>query len=422
MPKDLMIEFAYKNICFMNFLENSLDSWNFVVSNHSEVKLTQKQQLFREKNDDNLLKYQEEENNSQKHTNDIFLVKKEKIREWALLNKRNFAKDITFEEINSLIDDLLFPNIINKLNLLKVEKNPILNLLFPQLINNLFASFDLLNKIKIKLFSKLKIEMNNYSNLLLKSNENEKELKKKINEGRNNLKQIKSQLEKERLEYENKINLMQGQIKNLKDEKLTKKNISEEQSNYEGPQYYKALLDLNSSLSFIIETLSSDIEALKLENKYLKEKMDELNDHLKNVLGERNQLKDELDAERKLRTKIMDELETERKLRNKLGDELETERKLRNKLADELETERKLRNKLVDELKAEKEQIIKSQKNLENELNKEKDERDKLQKGHEAYKIQQEKNIKNLINFLENNNNEVIKRIKETFNLHEKNK
>ena len=36
MPKDLMIEFAYKNICFMNFLENSLDSWNFVVSNHSE--------------------------------------------------------------------------------------------------------------------------------------------------------------------------------------------------------------------------------------------------------------------------------------------------------------------------------------------------------------------------------------------------
>ena len=65
--------------------------------------------------------------------------------------------------------------------------------------------------------------MNNYSNLLLKSNENEKELKKKINEGRNNLKQIKSQLEKERLEYENKINLMQGQIKNLKDEKLSKK-------------------------------------------------------------------------------------------------------------------------------------------------------------------------------------------------------
>ena len=422
MPKELMIEFVYKNICFMNFLENSLDSWNFVVSNHSEVKLTQKQQLFREKNDANLLKYQQEENNSQKHTNDIFLVKKEKIREWALLNKRNFAKDITFEEINSLIDDLLFPNIINKLNLLKVEKNPILNLLFPQLINNLFASFDLLNKIKIKLFSKLKIEMNNYSNLLLKSNENEKELKKKINEGRNNLKQIKSQLVKERLEYENKINLMQGQIKNLKDEKLSKKNISKEQSNYERPQYYKALLDLNTSLSFINETLSSDIEALKLENKYLKEKMDELNDHLKNVLGERNQLKDELDAERKLRTKIMDELETERKLRNKLGDELETERKLRNKLADELETERKLRIKLVDELKAEKEQIIKSQKNLENELNKEKDERDKLQKGHEAYKIQQEKNIKNLINFLENNNNEVIKRIKETFNLHEKNK
>ena len=408
MPKELMIEFAYKNICFMNFFENSLDSWNFVVSNHSEVKLTQKQQLFRENNDANLLKYQEEENNSQKYTNDIFLVKKEKMREWALLNKRNFSKDITFEEINSLINDLLFQNIINKLNLLKAEKNPILNLLFPQLINNLFASFDLLNKIKIKLFSKLKIEMNNYSNLLLKSNENEKELKKKINEGRNNLKQIKSQLEKERLEYENKINLMQGQIKNLKDEKLSKKNISEEQSNYERPQYYKALLDLNTSLSFINETLSSDIEALKLENKYLKEKMDELNDHLKNVLGERNQLKDELDAERKLRTKIMDELETERKLRNKL--------------ADELETERKLRNKLVDELKAEKEQIIKSQKNLENELNKEKDERDKLQKGHEAYKIQQEKNIKDLINFLENNNNEVIKRIKETFNLHEKNK
>ena len=62
----------------MNFLENSLDSQNFVASNHSEVKLTQKQQLFREKNDANLLKYQEEENNSQKHTNDIFLVKKKK--------------------------------------------------------------------------------------------------------------------------------------------------------------------------------------------------------------------------------------------------------------------------------------------------------------------------------------------------------
>ena len=340
-----------RNICFMDFLETSLNNRNKIKDEKSK-KL---QDEFRQINDNNLVEYQKEESIASDETKDKYFLKVEKISFWAKKNKIQLSKDITLEEINSLVDKFLFPQIMNKLSSLKKERNVILQLLFPQLINNLFGSFELFNKIKNILFHDLKSEMSKSSNLLLKSNETEDALKSEINSGKIQLKKVETKFKNEKIEYEKKIKALEEEMRKLKEENLSKKIVTED--DYDTLlQKYQNVFELNNSLVIVNESYASDIKALNIENESLKEKLENLRVELDNERKERIQLKGELDNERKERIQLEGAVE---------------------------------------------EKIIKLEKDL------------------KMIKEQREKNGKELIEFLINNNNEILKRVSAAFTLQE---
>lgn len=363
MLRKTLIDFAFRNISFFDFLNISLDNWQFVLHENANENVPIKQKIFRQRNDHNLLNYKEEERIAQIVSEEGYTQKFKKIEEWAKIYKKKLSKNMNFNEINSLIDDIIYPEIKDKLKSLKDEKNPILNLMFPQLINNLFESFDLLIKIKLNLFSDLKKEMDKYSNLLIQSEENDNQLKKEIKEYKKEIKQIKqnkNQLEIERTNFITKINSIEEELRIIKEKYAPKEKILVEENNFSSRKY-EAIDDLNKNLFVINENLSSDIMALKEENKYLIQELKKVEENQK--ASEKN---------------------------------------------------------YMEELRKEREERIKYQNQLMCDLKIEKDKRIKLEKEYENDKIQREKRGKDLANLLTNNYNEALKRVIEAFNLQEK--
>ena len=209
MDMNYLIDFAYRNICFFNFLEISLNNWNIVTSQNSNEKITTKQNNFRIKNDQNLINYQAEEKNCRLYTNECIQMKTNKILEWAKKSKIFLPKELKLEELNNFIDKTLYPTVFNRLVLLKNERNLILQLLFPQLLNNLLASFELLTDFKKEMLSKLKRENNNYNELFLKYKGDEEAFKKILKE-----KEIMQN--KEKIQFEEKIKALNETIDKLK--------------------------------------------------------------------------------------------------------------------------------------------------------------------------------------------------------------
>lgn len=115
MAMKYLVDFAYRNICFFNFLENSLKNWNLILSQRSKEKITIQQKLFREINDDNLVNNQQDEKNCGKHTEEMTQLKKEKVREWAKRFNQNLSKELNTEEINIFIDKIIYPTVFDKL-------------------------------------------------------------------------------------------------------------------------------------------------------------------------------------------------------------------------------------------------------------------------------------------------------------------
>ena len=233
-------------------------------------------------------------------------------------------------------------------------------MIFPQLINNLFESFDLLIKIKLNLFSDLKKEMDKYSNLLIQSEENDNRLKKEINEYKKQIKQSKNQIEIERVNFIIKINSIEEELRIIKEKYAPKEKILGEENNFSSGKY-KAIDDLNKKLFVINENLASDIMALKEKNKYLIQELKKVEENQK--ASEKN---------------------------------------------------------YMEELRKEREERIKYQNQLMYDIKIEKDKRIKLEKEYENDKIQREKRAKDLANLLVNNNNEDLKMVMEAFNLQEK--
>ena len=325
MAKNCLIDISYRNICFMNFLNDSLKSWKEVLKSSGNKTLREQQDEFRVINNNGLIKYQERENVAKVDSKENYLLKIETINNFAKINKFNLSKDISLEEINSLVDKYVYPQIINKLTDLKKEQNKILQLLFPQLINNLFATFELFQKIKNLFFSDLKGEMSNYSELLLKSNEKEEALVKEINSTKTNLKKAKTQYDKEIKEYEKKIKLMEEEMKILKEKNSTDKTITEKEYE-ELSKKYQDVFNLNNSLLFHNEAYASDIEMLKAENNFLKNKIEKVENDLNNEKKERTEqikkLENALQLEKEqrllLKKELLDDKEQKEKKRNEL--------------------------------------------------------------------------------------------------------
>ena len=156
-------DFAYRNITFMYFFNVSLKNLDIIrkiMKSNKKEKKKSLQNLFREQNDSILIKYQNElKVYEEKNIVGSDNIKNEMIINFAKLNKVQISKDLTEKELNSLIDTIIYPSLFNQIKILKNEKNIILQLLFPQLINNLFSSFkkNIIFNLTLKKFYQIKL-------------------------------------------------------------------------------------------------------------------------------------------------------------------------------------------------------------------------------------------------------------------------
>ena len=229
-----------------------------------------KQLLFRTVNDSNLLKYQTEEKVAGDLSEGSKKIKVMRIADWAKCNKINLSKEIKKDEINTLVDKLIYPKLIDNLKALKEKKNPILQLLFPQVINNLFASFELLQTMKKILISDAKIESDKYSKLFLETDNQEQNYKSTINTLTNNIKISEEKV----LNYENKIKSLEETIEDLESKKMSAYYGGE---NYVMQEYYESSL----------KELQNEIKSLKdnsnMQKEYFNKKLEEELDKQKEI-------------------------------------------------------------------------------------------------------------------------------------------
>ena len=229
-----------------------------------------KQLLFRTVNDSNLLKYQTEEKVAGDLSEGSKKIKVMRIGDWAKCNKINLSKEIKKDEINTLVDKLIYPKLIDNLKALKEKKNPILQLLFPQVINNLFASFELLQTMKKILISDAKIESDKYSKLFLETDNQEQNYKSTINTLTNNIKISEEKV----LNYENKIKSLEETIEDLESKKMSAYYGGD---NFLMQEYYESSL----------KELQNEIKSLKdnsnMQKEYFNKKLEEELDKQKEI-------------------------------------------------------------------------------------------------------------------------------------------
>lgn len=272
--ENCLIDFAYRNICFLDFLNASLVSLNTVDDGIKkglyDIKKMSKQLLFRTVNDSNLLKYQTEEKVAGDLSEGSKKIKVMRIGDWAKCNKINLSKEIKKDEINTLVDKLIYPKLIDDLKALKEKKNPILQLLFPQVINNLFASFELLQTMKKILISDAKIESDKYSKLFLETDNQEQNYKSTINTLTNNIKISEEKV----LNYENKIKSLEETIEDLESKKMSAYYGGD---NFLMQEYYESSL----------KELQNEIKSLKdnsnMQKEYFNKKLEEELDKQKEI-------------------------------------------------------------------------------------------------------------------------------------------
>ena len=272
--ENCLIDFAYRNICFLDFLNASLVSLNTVDDGIKkglyDIKKMSKQLLFRTVNDSNLLKYQTEEKVAGDLSEGSKKIKVIRIADWAKCNKINLSKEIKKDEINTLVDKLIYPKLIDDLKALKEKKNPILQLLFPQVINNLFASFELLQTMKKILISDAEIESDKYSKLFLETDNQEQNYKSTINTLTNNIKISEEKV----LNYENKIKSLEETIEDLESKKMS---VYYGGDNFLLQEYYESSL----------KELQNEIKSLKdnsnMQKEYFNKKLEEELDKQKEI-------------------------------------------------------------------------------------------------------------------------------------------
>ena len=304
MAMNYLIDFAYRNICFLNFLETSLKNWNLVLNQHPKENLTKKQSFFRQENDENLIHYMVEEKNCGIYSEEKIQIKTDKIREWAKTFNPNLSKKLEMEEINSFIDKSVYPNVIDKLDSLRKKNNSLVQILNPHLLNNLLASFKLLNKLRMELISKLKKESKNYNELFLKSIGEMDDNKKKLNESKNMLNKANREIEKTK--YEEKMKQMQEIIDKLKSERLNQNKTSEQNNDDDYIKLknkYNTLLEFNNELTEKNQNYLLDVLSLKDENKYLKERLDDVENDLETLKKKVKEMEKQNASEKEQRVK-----------------------------------------------------------------------------------------------------------------------
>jgi predicted nucleic acid-binding Zn-ribbon protein len=320
-----LIEYSYRSLQFINFLEQSLNSWKEVPeTNEMKKKLTmqEKQMIFRKINDNNLIEYQKFENSVEMpKSGKVDSQKVDFIKKWAKSNNIKYS-NFNFEEIY-YISNQIYNFYIKKLFKLKEEKNSVLNLVFPQLIKSLFSSFQILNELMSIFLKEKNAEKNRFTDLILKTEEDEKKYKEEFNDLKNDNEQ-----------YKNKIGNLRSKINELLEERnKLKKNLEENRNNNDNieelKKKYILTLDLNNSLIIENQNFELELNWLKNEIEIGKQERQALEKKLENEENERKALEKKLENERKALEK---KLENERKALEKKLENEENERQEKLKI------------------------------------------------------------------------------------------
>lgn len=301
--KNYLMDFAYRNICFLKFLNLSLEVWNNIQIGQNPNTSINKKDQFLQANKDNLAIYENEKKISQKKTVEAFLDKEKKINEWIKENKIIMKQNRDIDELNFISDKYVFPQFKEKLISLIKAKNLVLQFIFPQLIQNLFDCFDLFHEIKITIYEELNLESKKYTNAISDYFKATKAYEETIKKDEDLIHKMKNDANNEKLNYENKISILENLIKKLNDELLSQNDILKQNEDLtkdknqlkkfnDAPYFSNGFYEqFYNNLKSELEFLDSRKEKLEKELNFEKEKNSELEKELKKYKIELNEEK-----------------------------------------------------------------------------------------------------------------------------------
>ena len=335
MPKQLLIDYLYRNLCFFDFLEESLKTYETINKSENFNKCENKMNFFLSKNSEKFESYKKMKKIAGKYSIDEENKKVNKIIEWAKSKGIILKEDITLDEVNYLTDKIFYIEFKDKMTKLIVENNIVLRYIFSRIIQHFFKLFESISEIKLKLFSNMEAAQSNYAKAM-----NEKE--RKIKENDIFVKSLKNDIQK----YTSKIKFLKSELNTereigIKNYDVLKKKLDREIAN--------RLINEKH----IYDKLNEEIaQKLKIEKKFiiLKNKFDfEKCQRIK----ESNELKDvkrQLNDEKTKNKKIEEELKD---VKRQLNDEKTKNKKIEEELKDvkrQLNDEKTKNKKMQDEL------------------------------------------------------------------------
>ena len=113
MSENIIIDIAFRNICFLRFLNESYMNLIMLQNTHKESELKSE---FIKANEGYLLAYQNDENMAGIEKENVISKKKEVIMNWAFSKKLLKTKNISVQDIHNFVDKVIIPELIKKLN------------------------------------------------------------------------------------------------------------------------------------------------------------------------------------------------------------------------------------------------------------------------------------------------------------------
>ena len=161
MEEEIIINLAYKNICFMKFFDFSLA--NLMVVMNTLSKNESLNAIFPMKNKEYLTQYTQEKQLEENKSQNATMKKKNILKDWAKSKNIKISNNLQKSEINTLADSII-SNIVRKIT--DKANKVLIDLLLPEIIENLASSFTLLMKWKNLLKNDIVEEQTKYNSLL----------------------------------------------------------------------------------------------------------------------------------------------------------------------------------------------------------------------------------------------------------------
>ena len=213
MEEEIMINLAYKNICFMKFFDYSMANLTVVMNTLS--KNENLNSIFPTKNKEYLVQYTQEKQLEENKSQNATMKKKNILKDWAKSKKISISSNLRKSEINTLADSIIsstVQKITDKANKVLID------LLLPEIIENLESSFNLLMKWKNLLKNDITEEQNKYTSLLndnLNKDKQFEDYKNSSKKEKKNLSNTVKKLTEENSGLNNKIGALEKVIAEL---------------------------------------------------------------------------------------------------------------------------------------------------------------------------------------------------------------